>query len=277
MPQMLPRSANWHMTSACNYRCTFCCMQKLTGDLTSMTRAGEVLHHLKRLGIEKINFVGGEPLCSSLIYDVTHRAKEMGFVVGITSNGALLTEKTLNRLFSSVDWIGLSIDSSSDEIEKRLGRGDGSHVRHCTKISERVQDLGIKLKINTTVTKLTCREDMREFIRGINPDRWKVFQFLHVPGQNDDAVASLGITDEEFSWFRYINHDIRLRHGASPVFESAECMLDSYLMLTPSGSIFLNTEFPFREYPIESVNADMLPRILNVENYFSRGAVYAWK
>jgi len=140
-----------------------------------------------------------------------------------------------------------------------------------------VQDLGIKLKINTTVTRLTCREDMREFIWGINPDRWKVFQFLHVPGQNDDAVASLGITDEEFSWFRYINQDIRLRHGASPVFESADCMLDSYLMLTPSGSIFLNTEFPFREHPIESVNADMLPEILNVENYFSRGAFYAWK
>jgi len=47
-------------------------------------------------------------------------------------------------------------------------------------------------------------------------------------------------------------------------------------MLTPSGSIFLNTEYPFQEYAIESVTADMLPRILNVENYFTRGAVYAW-
>lgn len=276
MPQLLPRSANWHMTSACNYRCKFCCMQKLTGNLSSMTRAGEVLKHLQRLRIEKINFVGGEPLCNSLIFDVTRLAKEMGFVVGITSNGALLTEKTLDLLSGSVDWIGLSIDSSFDEIEKRLGRGTGSHVRHCTEIAGKIRDLGIKLKINTTVTKLNCQEDMREFIREINPDRWKVFQFLHVPGQNDDAVASLGITDEEFSWFRYVNRGIQLRHGASPVFESADCMFDSYLMLTPSGSIFLNTEFPFREYPIESVSAEMLPRILNIENYFSRGAVYAW-
>lgn len=276
MPQLLPRSANWHMTSVCNFRCKFCCMQKLTGDLTSTVRASEVMHHLKRLGIEKINFVGGEPLCNSLIYDVTHLAKEMGFVVGITSNGALLTEKNLNRLSGSVDWIGLSIDSASDEIEWCLGRGDGFHVRHCTKVAEMVQNLGIKLKINTTVTKLTCQEDMREFIRNINPDRWKVFQFLHVPGQNDDAVESLGITDEEFTRFRYTNQDIQLRHGASPVFESADCMFDSYLMLTPTGSIFLNTEYPFLEYPIESVNAEMLPKILNVENYFSRGAVYAW-
>jgi radical S-adenosyl methionine domain-containing protein 2 len=251
-------------------------MQKLTGNLTSTVRASEVLYHLKRLGIEKINFVGGEPLCNSLIFEATHLAKKMGFVVGITSNGALLTERTLSRLSGSVDWISLSIDSSSDEIEKRLGRGDGSHVRHCTKIAERVQNLGIRLKINTTVTKLTCQEDMREFIRKINPDRWKVFQFLHVPGQNDDAVESLGITDEEFTGFRNTNQEIQLRHGAFPVFESANCMFDSYLMLTPAGTIFLNTEYPFREYPIESVNTEMLPKILNVENYFSRGAVYDW-
>ena len=241
-----------------------------------MTRAGEVLKHLKRLRIEKINFVGGEPLCNSLIYDVIRLAKEMGFVVGITSNGALLTEQTLNRLSGSVDWIGLSIDSSSDEIETCLGRGTGSHVQNCAKMARKIQDLGIKLKINTTVTKLNCQEDMREFIREISPDRWKVFQFLHVPGQNDDAVASFGISIEEFSWFRYINQDIQLRRGASPVFESADCMFDSYLMLTPSGSIFLNTEFPFLEYPIESVNTEMLPKILNVDNYFLRGAVYDW-
>lgn len=241
-----------------------------------MTRAGEVLKHLQRLRIEKINFVGGEPLCNSLIFDVTRLAKEMGFIVGITSNGALLTEKTLDRLSGSVDWIGLSMDSSSDEIERHLGRGNGSHVRHCTEMAGKIRDLGIKLKINTTVTKLNCQEDMRGFIRGINPDRWKVFQFLHVPGQNDEAVATLGITDDEFSMFRYINQEIQLRHGASPIFESADCMLDSYLMLTPSGSIFLNMEFPFQEYPIESFNADMLPKILNVKKYFVRGAVYAW-
>lgn len=276
MPQLLPKSANWHMTSKCNYRCKFCCMQKLTGDLTSITRAEQVLYHLNRLGVEKINFVGGEPLCNSQIFDVTKLAKSMGFVVGITSNGSLLNQKSLNRLLGSVDWIGLSIDSSFEEIERSMGRGDGSHVKHCTEVADTVQDLGIKLKINTTVTKLTCREDMRDIIRSINPDRWKVFQFLHVPGQNDDAVASLGITDEEFLRFQSINSNVKLRHGASPVFESADCMFDSYLMLTPSGSIFLNTEFPFREYPIESINADMLPKILNIENYFLRGAVYNW-
>lgn len=270
------KSANWHMTSRCNYRCTFCCMQKLTGDLTSLDKADNVLENLTRLGIEKINFVGGEPMCNDLIFEVVRLAKSMGFTVGITSNGAMINKDVLNQLSNSVDWIGLSIDSVSDEIEKKLGRGDGSHVAHCLEIAETIHYLGIKLKVNSTITRYTFHEDMRDLIRLLDPDRWKIFQFLHVKGQNDEAVQSLGITEEEFTRFRTVNGNLQLKDGAYPVFETAECMIDSYLMLTPQGTIFLNTEFPFLEYPIESVPVDMLADIVNIDKYSQRGAIYDW-
>jgi len=264
------------MTSHCNYRCTFCCMQNLTGDLTSLEKGENVLNHLNRLGIEKINFVGGEPMCSALIFDLTRIAKSMGFTVGITSNGSMMNDEVMNRLSGSVDWIGLSIDSASDYIEELLGRGNGFHVAHCLEIAQTIHDLGIKLKVNSTVTRYTFLEDMRDLIRQLDPSRWKIFQFLHVKGQNDDAVETLGITDDEFSQFRTLNGNLQLRRGAFPVFESATCMIDSYLMLTPQGTLFLNTEFPFREYSLESVQADTLADIINTKKYFQRGAVYDW-
>ena len=251
-------------------------MQKLTGDLTSIDEAKNILDHLKRLGIEKINFVGGEPMCNALIFDLTRLAKSMGFTIGITSNGSMMNDESLTRLSGSVDWIGLSIDSASEEIEKKLGRGNGSHVTHCREITDSIHDLKIKLKVNTTVTRYTFQEDMRDLIRQLDPSRWKVFQFLHVKGQNDDAVNALAISDDEFSQFRAINGNICLSRGAFPVFETAACMIDSYLMLTPRGTIFLNTEFPFQEYPIESVQPNMLADIVNIEKYFQRGAVYDW-
>ncbi len=251
-------------------------MQKLSGDLRSLERSRDVLEHLVGLGIEKINFVGGEPLCNPLIFDVVSVADELGLVVSITSNGSLLNERSLDRLAPYVDWIGLSIDSASDAVEQRMGRGDGSHVQHCLDVAPLVHGLGMQLKINTTVTKLTFQEDMRDLIRALDPQRWKVFQFLHVPGQNDDAVAAFAITDEEFAEFKAHNGNIKLRNGAAPVFESADLMLDSYLMLTPAGNIFLNTEYPFREYALESVTKEMLPTILNADNYVERGALYAW-
>lgn len=269
-------SANWHFTSLCNYRCKFCCMQKLSGDLRSLERARKVLDRLVGLGIEKINFVGGEPLCNPLIFDVVAVADKLGLVVSVTSNGSLLNQGSLDRLAPHVNWIGLSIDSASGVVERRMGRGDGSHVRHCMNVAPLVHELGMQLKVNTTVTKLTFREDMRNLIRVLDPQRWKVFQFLHVPGQNDDAVASFAITDEEFEEFKACNDNIKLRNGAAPVFESADLMLDSYLMLTPAGNIFLNREYPFREYALESVTKETLPAILNADNYVKRGAIYAW-
>ena len=227
-------------------------------------------------GIEKINFVGGEPLCNPLIFDVVAVAHKLGLVVSVPSNGSLLNEGSLDRLAPHVNWIGLSIDSASGVVERRMGRGDGSHVRHCMNVAPLVHELGMQLKVNTTVTKLTFREDMRDLIRALDPQRWKVFQFLHVPGQNDDAVASFAITDEEFAEFKACNDNIKLRNGAAPVFESADLMLDSYLMLTPAGNIFLNREYPFREYALESVTKETLPAILNADNYVKRGAIYAW-
>ncbi|KLK88036.1 hypothetical protein SZ63_02880 [Methanoculleus sediminis] len=270
------KSANWHFTSACNYNCSFCCMQKLTGELRSYEKACYVLEHLVRLGIEKINFVGGEPMCSSLIYDVVAAAKKMGLVVSITTNGSLLDENALNRLSAHVDWIGLSVDSASDLVEKTLGRGDGTHVRHAIEVARIVHELGMKLKINTTVTKLTFQEDLSELIRALDPHRWKVFQFLHVKGQNDHAVIPLAITRDEFQEFKIRHNDILLRTGDLPVFESADLMRDSYLMIAPSGNIFQNTQYPFREYPIDTVSTGLLEQILNIRNYASRGAVYAW-
>lgn len=270
------RSANWHFTSACNYNCSFCCMQKLTGELNSQERVDQVLENLRRLGIEKVNFVGGEPMCSTWIYDVVAAAKERNFVVSITTNGSLLEEQNLKRLSPFVDWIGLSVDSASEEIEKTLGRGSGTHVQHAINVARSVHKLGMKLKVNTTVTRLTFQEDMSKLILTLDPHRWKVFQFLHVKGQNDRAVAPLAITKEEFQEFKLKNKNISLRTGSSPVFESSDLMRDSYLMIAPSGNIFQNTQYPFREYPIEMVTPDMLKGILDIHKYSSREAIYSW-
>lgn len=270
------RSANWHFTSRCNYHCTFCSTQKLQGDLKSMDIARKTLTHLKRLGIEKLNFVGGEPLCNPLIYDVAKLSKEMGFVVSVTTNGSLLNEKTIERLAPYLDWVGISVDSCSDDVEAEMGRGHGIHVTHALEAAAIVKAKGIKLKINTTVTRLTKDEDMRALIEKFSPDRWKVFQFMHVPGQNDHAVSDLAITAEEFDAFRRRHEDIVLRSGASPVFETEELMLESYLMVAPSGNIFMNNQYPYPEYDIETMTPQMLCNIMNSSAYATRGAIYAW-
>ena len=269
------RSVNWHFTSRCNYRCTFCCKQNLGGDLSSLNDAGIVLDHLKRLGMDKINFVGGEPFCHPMIIDLIILAKKKGFTTSVTTNGSLLTEEKLEKMLGYIDWIGISVDSSSENVEKQLGRGKGQHVRQAIRTAELVKKFGVKLKINTTVTRTNMAEDLRPLINRISPDRWKIFQFLHVQGQNDESVKTHSISNKEFNLFKDRNSDITLKNGTTPVFESSEQMRDSYLMISPSGNIILN-KFPIEEVPLADVSVESLPAFVNIDAYHLRGAIYDW-
>ena len=269
-------SANWHITSKCNYHCTFCYARNLKGELKDLLKANEVLSHLGNLGITKINFVGGEPMMHPLIFESVELAKDMGFTTSITTNGSLCNEDTIERFDGSLDWIGLSLDSVSEIIEKELGRGTGNHLAHILALSDSIRESGIKLKINTTITKKTYMEDMQPLIEQLTPDRWKVFQFLHVKGQNDLAVPLFAISPEEFASFKVRHKHIRLPNGTYPVFESAEDMVDSYLMVNPEGNLFINSNHEYREMPLQYVTRDNISDLINPEKYLSRGAVYDW-
>ena len=268
------KSVNWHVTSKCNYNCKFCYMQNLNGGFADVSKARDILEKLKSIGMEKVNFVGGEPMLYPLIFDATEMAKEMGFVVSIVTNGSYLNEHQITRLEPHVDWIGLSIDSNREKIEKKLGRGYGNHVKHVCELSDLIHDRGISLKINTTVTRCTCTEDMRSLISRLNPDRWKVFQMLYIKGQNDQYASKLSITGSEFEQFISTNQEIILNGGEKPVFEHNEDMIDSYFMLSPSGNIIRNTGGEYIEYPLQYLETQGIGSVISAKKYAARGGCY---
>lgn len=275
-PKEIIKSVNWHINSKCNYRCKFCYMKNLDLGFTEILKAKDILEKLTSLGMEKVNFVGGEPLLYPLINDIIRVAKEMGFIVCITTNGSLLNEKSIKCIAPYVDWIGISIDSINECIEKELGRGFGNHIKHAVAISDIIHEHGIHLKINSTVTKLSYMEDMRLLIARLNPYRWKSFQILHIRGQNDEYFPRLSITGKEFEQFISRNQDIVLNGGAQPVFESCDDMVDSYFMISPSGNVILNTGGVYKEYQLENVKRGELENILNAEKYLARRGRYNW-
>ena len=270
------RSANWHLTARCNYNCKFCFSQKLgTDEISNLESAEEVLKKLKRLGIEKMNFVGGEPLLHPLFFLITKMAKDLGFTVSVVSNGYYLNRDVVSKLSSNVDWIGLSIDSANEEVELALGRGNGNHVKHIIELVDIVYKAGIKLKINTTVTRLNWMEDMRPLVRALKPERWKVFQVLHIGGQNDLHFGELSTTDEQFNQFRLLNQEAI--EGLTPVFEGNHEMIDSYFMLSPGGMAMSNREGTNRVLtPLVGIEKQNFSSIINVQKYAERGAIYSW-
>ena len=130
------------------------------------------------------------------------QSKGIGLITKLVSNGTNISEDFLANHSQFIDYITLSLDSSSNIVEKELGRGRGDYVDRIKEIAVLIKAYSIPLQINTTITKLNWQEDMNEIISELNPIRWKVFQVLKIEGQNSNLVDDLLISHDEFNYFK---------------------------------------------------------------------------
>lgn len=205
-------------------------------------------------------------------------AKEIGFTVTMVSNGSLLTKQKVSEMKGIVDWIGLSIDSIDDDIEKEVGRHCKglNHIDNVISVADYAHEYAINIKLNITVLKQSYMQDFTDFIRKINPKRVKAFQVLRVEGENEEHFDKYSITDEQFSQFKK-NHCSLLENGESIIFEGGDMMIDSYLMLDPLGRIMLNSNGIKSFLPFSEINIRNIEGIVNSEKYIERGGDYDWE
>ena len=232
-----PISVNWHFWPWCNMKCKFCfatfndVKRIITKEL-----ALKVPAMLKDAGAEKLTLVGGEPMLCPYLGELLEIAKSVGLVTKIVSNGTNIDNEFLSNYGKYIDYITLSLDSSSNETEKKLGRGWGDYVDSIKETAKLIKSHNIQLQLNSVITKLNWFEDLNEIIREIEPTRWKVFQVLKISGQNNDSVEKLLITQSEFAEF--INNHKEIAYA---VFESNDLITGSYIMIDPIGRFFDNT------------------------------------
>ncbi|WP_187261125.1 radical SAM protein [Pontibacter beigongshangensis] len=116
-----PVLCNYYVTYRCNARCSFCDIWEKPSPYIKAEDVRKNLQDLKRLGVEVIDFTGGEPLLHREIDVFLRMAHEMGFITTLTTNG-LLYPKLAERLKGLVDMLHFSLDSSS-KTEHDNGRG----------------------------------------------------------------------------------------------------------------------------------------------------------
>ena len=260
-------AVNWHLEAYCNYGCKFCyapLREQREKERISKDEGFIILQNIADYGVEKINFVGGEPMLNPHIDDWIIAAKELGLVTSIVSNGTKMTEEWLLRMSSYLDWLGLSIDASNDKIHAHIGRGrigeirdnKSSHLKRCLEISRFAKKIGYGLKLNTVVCSENIFDDMSELVSEMQPNRWKLFKVLPISGQNDGLVDSMLITDLQFQ--KYVNrHRDKLTNQKSIqiVSEDNDEMLGTYAMIDPQGLVYtnLNGNYSFSQKSIIEV------------------------
>lgn len=230
---------------------------------------------------EKVTFAGGEPTLCPWLLALVRRAHDAGAVTMIVTNGTALDEAWLDRFAGVLDWLTLSVDSAFPETSVAIGRavsGRALPTDHHVRLAWAARALGMRLKINTVVTRLNAGEDMRALLEQLAPERWKLFQALPVIGQNDAGFEGVTCAGEDFQ--RFVDRHAALsERGIAVIPEDNQAMRGSYAMVDPAGRFYDNVDGPHRysrpilEVGIDAAWADVK---FSMARFDERGGRYAF-
>ena len=144
----------WNLIRRCNLTCKHCYSISADKDFPGELSTHEVfkvMDDLKDFGVPVLILSGGEPLLRPDIFEISRRAKEMGFYVGLSTNGTLIDESNIEAITAiGYDYVGISIDGlrqTHDMFRRKIGAFDESMhgIRLC-------HASGIKVGMRFTLT-----------------------------------------------------------------------------------------------------------------------------
>jgi len=145
----------WNLIRRCNLNCMHCYSLSTDVDFPgelSTEEISAVMEDLRAFGVPVLILSGGEPLLRPDIFEVSRRAKDMGFYVGLSSNGTMIDEAMSRRIAEvGYDYVGISLDGigTVHDAFRRLEGAYESALQGMRLCSER----GIKVGLRFTMTE----------------------------------------------------------------------------------------------------------------------------
>ncbi len=144
----------WNLIRRCNLTCKHCYTTSADIDFKGELTTDEVftvMEDLRRFKVPMLILSGGEPLLRPDIFEVSQYAKELGFMLSLSTNGTLIDESNIDRIeAANYDYVGISLDgigATHDSFRQKEGSFDAS-VRGIELCKQR----GIKVGIRFTLT-----------------------------------------------------------------------------------------------------------------------------
>ncbi len=144
----------WNLIRRCNLTCKHCYSISADTDFPGELSTDEVftvMDDLKAYRVPVLILSGGEPLLRGDIFEISRRAKSMGFYVGLSTNGTLIDNGMIGAIAAvGYDYVGISLDgigATHDAFRRLDGAFDKSlaAARLC-------REHGIKVGLRFTMT-----------------------------------------------------------------------------------------------------------------------------
>jgi len=145
----------WNLIRRCNLTCKHCYTTSADIDFPGELTTPEiyaVMDDLKAFKVPVLILSGGEPLLHPDIFNISRRAKDMGFYVALSSNGTKISADNIDEIAAiNYHYIGVSLDGikdTHDQFRRVKGSFDEalSGVHLCL-------EKGIKVGIRFTLTQ----------------------------------------------------------------------------------------------------------------------------
>jgi len=147
--------AIWNFTNRCNLACRHCYSyaDPNSEDFLSTEFILGAIPELKKAGIRFVIFSGGEPLIRRDIFTIAEAMREAGIVTYLSTNGLYVSEKNVDRIIGTFNYIGISIDGI-EEVHDAFRGLEGAYRKSLDAIAL-IQKHGGNAGIRFTVTKET--------------------------------------------------------------------------------------------------------------------------
>lgn len=150
----------WNLIRRCNLTCKHC--YSISGDVDfpgelSTAQVFDVMDDLKAFRVPVLILSGGEPLMRRDIFEISSRAKQKGFYVGLSSNGTLVDAASAEHIAEiGYDYVGISLDGIGSTHD-RFRRMDGAYLAALTGL-RLLRDRGVKVGVRFTMTEDNAAE-----------------------------------------------------------------------------------------------------------------------
>ncbi len=151
-----PDSIIWIITGRCNLNCKHCYTTpyRLEKEMPK-EEIFKLVEEAAEIGVEYIQYTGGEPLLLKDIFDILSHTKDQGIEASIFTNLTLVNEKVAERLHRLEVGVYTSIDGHRKEVYEEI-RGRGTWDKMLRGMRSLVK-AGILPHVNIAVTELNWR------------------------------------------------------------------------------------------------------------------------
>jgi radical SAM protein len=210
----------WETTQACDLACRHCraeAQPDLHPDSLKFEEAKTLLEQAQSFGKPSPIFIftGGDPFKRTDIFDLVNYATEIGLAAAVSPSGTpLLNHENLVKLKEAgTKAISLSIDASTPERHDDFRQVPGS-FELTVNGWQAARDIGLKLQVNTTVTRynLTDLPQIFKRVQEMGAMTWSLF-FLVPTGR---ALESDEVSPTEYEAVMHFLYDVSKYISAKP-------------------------------------------------------------